>query len=368
MMDRPIVRIAGYVVFGVLVFVIALMVTFPDGAIKQIAAVQIEHQLEKSMRKNYDVEVADLDPWWMGIELEGLSITERRAEAVSASTDEGDKKKGGDSKAEKTATPTRISIPSIGARFAPLGSLVNLSLSAKYHLGLGGGAVSGSFTRGSSSQSLYVSIDDVNLNDTKVLTQLTGVPMFGTLNGEGNFQFMTNRPVVTGGKFDLNGSKVTIGPKKELKLESLPFGHVKIPQMNFGNMKLGMHVEEKKRGRPRLILDEFRSKGRDLQSQLWGHVQLANRISRAEARLKARMRFNPKFVQKTKVIRAMLRHEKFQNGKNGNWHGLVFWGRLSSLQWKGSPTAADGPKKKGGGSAKGSGGSGKNKSGNKKKQ
>jgi len=353
-MDRPLFRIGGYVLFGVVSFLVALLVTFPDGAIKQIAAVQIEHQLEKNMQRHFEVEVGDLDLWWIGLELEDLSISEREAEAVDASSSSASSSPSGSS-AESSdtesnpneegdgedATPAlQITVPSIGARFAPLSSLLNLGLSAKYHLGLGGGSLSGTYTQGSSSQRVYVSINDLNLDQSPLLVQFTGVPMFGSLSGGGTFHLAANRPVVTGGDFELTGRKITIGPEQELKLEALPFGHASIPQVNFGNMELTLNIEEREKGRPRIVLEEWRSKGRDLQLQIWGPI---DRGGRAESRLKLRVRFNPDFVDKHKAVQGMIRNEKMQKGQDGDWYGLVFWGPLGELQWKGSQTAAKGP-------------------------
>lgn len=360
MMDRPLFRIGGYVLFGVVSFIIALLATFPDGAVKQIAAVQIEHQLERNMQKNFEVEVGDLDLWWIGLELENLSISERKASAVGADdsgSDESSSSSDSESKAKKkgggttqSAADLQLTVPSIGARLAPISSVLNLGLAVDYHLGLGGGALAGTYTRASSSQSLYLSVDDLNLSQSPLLVQFTGVPMFGTLSGGGTFQFAAGRPILTGGSFELSGKKVTIGPKEELKLEALPFGHVSVPQVNFGNMELKLNVDDKQKNRPRIVLEEWRSKGRDLQLQIWGHVDLANRAGAAESRLKLRVRLNPEFVNKNKAVQGMIRNEKMQNGQSGDWHGLVFWGPLSNLQWKGSPTAAEGPeqeKKKG---------------------
>lgn len=361
MMDRPLFRIGGYVLFGVVTFILALLVTFPDGTVKQIAAVQIEHRLEQSMDRNVEVEVGDLDLWWAGLALEDLSITEPDSTSVPAGGTGGGEGNGGGGNSnpnsdggsegglESSGQPSlQITVPSIGARLAPIGSLMNFGLSVKYHLGLGGGSLSGTYTRSSSAQSIYVSVNDLNLNQSPILVQYTGVPMFGTLTGEGTFQFAPNRPVVTDGQFELSGEKVTVGPKKELKLEAIPFGHVNIPQTNFGNMELELHVERKEGQQPKVVLDGWRAKGRDVQLEVWGHVDLARRMANAEARLKLRVQLNPEFTQQNEAMGAMLNNEKMQNGKRGDWYGLVFWGPMRNMQWKGSPTAAAGPDNEGG--------------------
>ncbi len=373
MMDRPLVRIGAYAGFGLVTFVIALLVTFPDGAVREIASVQIEHRLEQRMDRNLEVEVGDLDLWWLGLELQNLSISEPTPSANPAGPQKAaDDQENPNAKAKKSQNGEeasggqprlQITVPSLGARLAPLSSLFNLGISAKYHLGLGGGSISGTYTRSSGSQSVYVAINDLDLNQSPLLVQFTGVPMFGTLSGEGTFEFATDRPVVTGGQFEMTGEKVTIGPKQELKLEAIPFGHVNIPQTNFGNMQLALNIEREGENQPRLVLEEWRSKGRDLQLQIWGHADLARRMARSEARLKLRLRLNPEFVNENEAMGAMLNNEKMQNGKRGDWHGLVFWGPLGDMQWKGSPTAAAGPDEEGGGEGgqKGKQGGGKGK-------
>lgn len=359
--DRTLYRWGAYILFTLFAFVVALMATFPDAQVKRIAAVQIEHQLEENMQTGYTVEVSDLDPWWIGIELEGVSIEESSAKAESGgAASGGDQEEESDSKNSKASgkatkkkkkkgesAQMKVEIPSIGARFAPLGSILNGGLSARYHLGFGGGAVSGTYTRASGAQYLELSIDELNLDESPVLEQLTGIPMFGRLDGYGNFTLAVDRPVVTDGDFKLTGEKITVGPKAQLKVKALPVGHVKVPQVNFGNLELQLNIESKQKGRPTAVLEQFRSKGRDLRLQIWGTMDLAGRIGRADTKLKSRIRFDPEFAQKNQPIQAMQRHQKFQNGQSGEWYGLVFWGPLNNLQWKGSPTAAKGPSDEG---------------------
>jgi len=355
--DRPLYRWGAYIVFTLVAFVLALLLTFPDAQVKRIAAVQIEHQLEENMQTGYTVDVADLDPWWIGLQLEGVSIEERGPTPESGSF-AGDENKGGDAapkdsknsgEAEQKSTDKKggssmkVEISSIGARFAPLGSILNGGLSVRYHLGFGGGAVSGAYTRASGAQYVELSIVDLDLEKSPVLEQLTGIPMFGRLDGYGTFTLAVDRPVVTDGNFELTGKKITVGPKAEFEVEALQVGHIKVPQVNFGNLELKLNIESEQKGRPTAVLEQFRSKGRDLRLQIWGTMDLAGQIGRADTELKTRIRFDPEFAQKNQPIRAVQRHQKFQNGQSGEWYGLVFVGPLNDLQWKGSPTAANGP-------------------------
>jgi len=358
-------RWGAYALFTFTVFVVALLVTFPDGQIKRIAAVQIEHQLERNLRTGYAVEIGDLDPWWLGFELETVVVEERSTTKGSGGGDGESTGSNDDSTVSGPATSKKspdegagsgpsdgskmtVEIPSIGARLAPLGSLLNLGLSASYYLGLGGGSISGAYTRTSGAQYLTVSIESLDLEKSTLLEKLTGLPMFGVLDGYGTFTFAAGRPVLTDGKFELGGQKITVGPKPKLKVGALPVGHISVPQVNFGNLELDLFVESRQKGRPTLRLDQFKSQGRDLQLQIWGTMNLVGGIGRADTELKTRIRFNSEFAQKNQPIQALQRHRKFQNGQAGEWYGLVFSGPLNALQWEGSPTAAQGPPNDGG--------------------
>jgi type II secretion system protein N len=345
--DNPLIRIGGYVLFAFAIFFVALLVTFPDGKVKQIAAVQIEAQLEKNMKKNFDVSVGDLDFWWLwGIELENLQIKEIRPSSGDPGTsDDGGDGNGGDGGGQDArAFPLNITIPSVAARLAPIDSALNLGLAAKFYLGLGGGTVTGSYVRASNRQSIYVSLNDIALKQTRLLQQFAGLPFFGTLRGDMELEFALGKPLLLGGYVDLATDKLTIGPKKEVKIEALPLGYVEIPRTNIGNVRIKMNVNAESGRRPKLVVERFDSEGRDLQTQMWGSIQLANTIATADAELQMRIRLNPEFIQ-TNELSPILRMKEFQNGKKGDWYGFVVLGRLNSPSFKGAKRAADGPDK-----------------------
>jgi type II secretion system protein N len=342
--DNPLIRIGGYVLFAFAIFFVALLVTFPDGKVKQIAAVQIEAQLEKNMKKNFDVTVGDLDFWWLwGIELENLQIKEKRPSTGGGSGESESGEEGGAGGGQDARSfPLNITIPSVAARLAPIDSALNLGLAAKFYLGLGGGTVTGSYVRASNRQSIYVSLNDIALKQTRLLQQFAGLPFFGTLRGEVELEFALGKPLLLGGYVDLATDKLTIGPKKEVKIEALPLGYVEIPRTNIGNMRFKLDVDADRGGRPKLILERFDSEGRDLQTQMWGSVQLANTIGTADAELQMRIRLNPEFIRSNELS-PILRMKEFQNGKKGDWYGFVVLGRLNSPSFKGAKRAADGP-------------------------
>jgi hypothetical protein len=61
--DHWLTKSLAYAAFGLFVFIGTLLLTYPDGRISQIAAVQIENQLERRFNQNFEVEVDDFDLW-----------------------------------------------------------------------------------------------------------------------------------------------------------------------------------------------------------------------------------------------------------------------------------------------------------------
>lgn len=361
-------RIGIYVLYSLVVFLIAFALTFPDGQLTEIAEVQLESAIEKSQQTDYTVRVGDVDPWWLGVELEDVRVETASPpeDGNGGTTENGDppEDSGGNGGGKAQTSPGfSISTTSIGARLAPIGSLLQGGLAIQYHLGIGGGSLSGLYVRGSSSQSVTLAVDQVDLRESRLMSKFTGVPAFGKLNGQANVQLEAKRPIITGGSITLRGSQVTIGPKDEVKIPGIPLANLSIPQTNFGNLKADMHFEKKKGQPPKLMIDQFQTEGRDLKTQVWEHVRLADTLGAAQAKLKMRINFNPDFIQNNELT-PLLQQDKFRNGRSGDWYGFVLWGPLNSANFDGSTTAAKGPKGDEGGSDGQKGGNAKEKKSN----
>src|SRR5690554_6702928 len=125
-MERSIVRIPVYIAFGFAVFLVALVLTFPDQRLKEIATVQIEKQLDGK----YDVAIQDLDLWWLsGVQLKNVRISERITDtSVVETAPEGPKDaKQGAQGGMPEKPPFAITIPRVAAGFSPLLSVVNFA-------------------------------------------------------------------------------------------------------------------------------------------------------------------------------------------------------------------------------------------------
>jgi type II secretion system protein N len=351
-MDRSIVRIPVYIAFGVAVFLVALVMTFPDQRLKEIATVQIESKLGNK----YNVEIEELDLWWLsGIELENVTLTERTNESDdldegspgSASADEdgsGDDQKKADDGPPKDA-PLEISIPRIAVGFSPLSSLANLSPTVGFLIDLGGGDIDGSYIHGSDMREVEVGIGDIELAKTPILESFLGVPVLGTLGGDIHLELDPKRPLVTGGKINLEGRQLMVD-KATIHTDKLgPMAFIDVPPTSFGSLDANLVIDKPKGSRqPSVNFERFEfHDGRDVRGQVWGDLELGQSLATSQAKLKMRFQFDEKFI-KTNDLSSVLQMSYFRDGKAKDWYGFVLWGRMGDPRFKGAPTAASGPK------------------------
>lgn len=348
MMDRTIVRIPAYFAFGFAVFLVALVLTFPDERLKQIATVQIESQLANK----YDVEIEDLDLWWLsGVELENVTLTER----VDTSDDADDEDSDGDSangsdgedngeNPDFDEGPTQIKVQRIAAGFAPLGSVFNFAPTVDFLVDLGGGNIHGNYVHGSDGREVNVNIDDIDLKQTTVLESMLGVPVLGTLGGDISLALHPTRPLLTGGHITLTGKQLMIDEATIQSDEFGPMAFIDVPSTSLGNLDARMVIEKGDNARtPSLQVEEFRFHGgRDVRGQVWGDVDLAERFGSSRPKLQMRFQFDDKFVRDNDLS-SVLRIKWFRDGKNEDWYGFVLMGRMSKPRFEGAPSAGRGP-------------------------
>jgi type II secretion system protein N len=354
-MDRSIVRIPAYAAFGVAIFLVALVLTFPDQRLKEIATVQLESQLGGK----YDVEIEELDLWWLsGVELENVTLTERLNESGSDGGDEvgtsasanprqGDSGAGDQDGADDGPPkdlPLEITIPRIAAGFSPLSSLMNLSPTVGFLVDMGGGDIDGSYIHGSDMRVVEVDIGDIELAKTPILESYLGVPVLGTLGGDMRIELDPKRPLVTGGTINLEGRKLMID-KATIHTDKLgPMAFIDVPPTSFGSLDANLVIDQPKGSRqPSVNFKRFEfHDGRDVRGQVWGDVELGQSMATSQAKLKMRFQFDEKFI-KTNDLSSVLQMSYFREGKAKDWYGFILWGRMAKPRFKGAPTAASGP-------------------------
>jgi type II secretion system protein N len=352
-MERSIVRIPAYIAFGFAVFLVALVLTFPDQRIKEIATVQIEKQL----KGKYDVTIEDLDLWWLsGLELENVKISERVVDpdlADGAAESDSEESAGAGKNGPPEEKPMVVEIPRVAAGLSPLLSVINFAPTVDFLVDLGGGDVSGNYVHSGDGRALEVDIDEIDLAKTPILESLLGVPVLGTLAGEIDLQIHPSRAVVTGGDIRLKGQNLVVD-NATLTTDALgPMGFIDVPQTDFGRLDAHLTIARPKgESRSTLKFEEFRfHEGEDVRGQIWGDIELGRGMARSVAKIEMRFQFDDKYIR-SNDLSSVLRLGYFREGKNQDWYGFLLWGRLSSPRFKGAPTAAAGPKKTDGGAKK----------------
>ena len=354
-LQKPLVRSVLFMTFGFVMFIVFLVITFPDKRVKQILVVQIESALDNK----YDVKVVDIGLWRLtGVQLKGLSLTERLSpESVAAATAA---EAGGGPPAP---IPTSIRVESVSARLAPLASAINLGPSVSYRIDLGGGLLHGSYKQNKKRRNITLDVDEFDLRKTPAVAALLGMPVFGVLNGDMSLELHPTRPIVTAGHVDLDGKQLTVGPATVFTDKFPPMSYFEIPQTNFGTLSARIKVEngvaDKSRGKdvegedgesapnkggaePSLVVNEFKTSGRDLRTEIWGDVAMSSTMAQSRPKIEMRLQFDESFVTKNSLA-PILNMKEFRNGKNNSWYGFVLWGTMKRLRFKGATSAAQGP-------------------------
>lgn len=352
LLERRIVRIPLYGLFTLVVFLAALVLTFPDERVKQIVIVQAEQALNAGKRADagdriWEVRIDDLDLWWFtGIELHNMRIKEKWTEEKKAKVEEEV------AEGAPPQEPLTVTIPRVAGRVSLIKSIINLGLGAQYDIDFeDGGLISGEFVQNSDGGRVTANFDDVDMYKASILQSVTGVPGFGTLNGDVEIEIdpKTRRPA--GGTIDLKGKKLTVGPAT-VKTELLPsMAYLEVPQTNFGTFVFKGTIANEK-GKSSLVFDEFSAKGRDVRMEVWGDVELARVFARGVSDVSMRLQFDAEFV-KENSLSPVLNIQLFRSGKSSDdWYGMVFKGVIGKMKPKGSVVAARGPSKSGGAAGK----------------
>ncbi len=352
LLEKRIIRLPLYGLFTLVVFLGALIVTFPDDRLKQILVVQAERVLNAGKRVSagdrvWEVQIAELDLWWLsGIELHNVKLKEKWTEEQQTEADEEA------AEGAPIRTPLTITIPRVAARASLLKSITNLGLGAVFDVDFDeGGMVTGDVAVTSEATTIDADVEDLDIFKASILQSVTGVPGFGTLNGDITLAIDPKTGMVSEGNVDLKGRKLTVGPAT-VKTEMLPsMAYLEVPQTNFGNLVIKASIGGKPGKPTELTFEEFEANGRDVRMQVWGDVDLRRNAALSRSNVDLRLQFDEGFVKENSLT-PLLNLQLFRSGKSSdNWYGITLKGTLSKLRPKGSVLAARGPRKKAGGGA-----------------
>lgn len=327
-LEKPFVRYPVYGAFGLLVFVVSLVVAFPDDEVKDILTVQAE----KALDYKYKVTIEDLDLWWLtGVQLEGVTIEERKPDAEPAEEVEGGPE----------LIPMKFTLPEVSARLSLLRSIFGPTV--EFSADVGGGEIDGYFQQGGDANTVVAEFDDLELGKTQAIAAIMGVPFFGEVSGDIDLELDPKRNLPTSGSVKVDGQKLTFGPAT-VKTDKLPaMAFLEVPQTNLGTLDIDLVVDESNPKRPAIAFDTFAMEGRDMRGDIWGEVRLGTNMATSTLDLKMRMQFDETFVKKNSLA-PLLNVSEVRKGKNKEWYGFQIGGRSSNIQFRGRPASASGPK------------------------
>jgi type II secretion system protein N len=329
MLEKSYVRYPVYVAFFFFVFVVSLVIAFPDDEVKDILTVQIERALDHK----YKVTIEDVDLWWIGLQLENVTIEERKSddEPEEEELEEGPE-----------LIEMKFTLPEVGARFSVLHSIVGLGVAAKVSADVGGGDIDGVFVRGSDGNSLSLDLDTIDLRKTEAIAAFLGVPFFGELSGEVDLELDPKKNTPTAGSITIDGEKLTFGPAT-VQTDKLPaMAFIEVPQTNLGTLDIDLVVDDSNPKRPVLAVETFKMEGRDMRGDVWGDIRMNPGSGNTVLDLKMRIQFDETFVKKNSLA-PLLNVSEVRKGKNKQWYGFQISGRSANIQFRGRPASAAGP-------------------------
>jgi type II secretion system protein N len=330
MLEKRYVRYPVYVAFFFFVFIVSLVIAFPDDEVKDILTVQIE----KALDHKYKVTIEDLDLWWLtGVQLENVTVEERKTGEDTVAKDELE---GG-----PELIPMKFTLPEVSARLSVIRSI--LGPTVEFSVDVGGGEIEGIFRQGSDSNTLEADFDEVDLRKTQAIAAFLGVPFFGDLSGEIDLELDPKRNLPQSGSITFDGEKLTFGPST-VQTDKLPaMAFIEVPQTNLGTLDIDIIVDESNPKRPVMKIETFKMEGRDMRGDVWGDIRMSPGSGNTVLDTKMRMQFDETFVKKNSLA-PLLNVSEVAKGKNKQWYGFQITGRTSNVQFRGRPASAAGPK------------------------
>ena len=317
--ERTFVRLAAYMAFAALSFLIFLLWTFPDQRVAQIA----EQEIAAAFGHEYEVSVGSVRLWRMsGMKAKNIRLQERRVDD------------------DEDAMPTTLLLDGVSARFSPMRSVMGRALSGRYKIDIGGDSIDGTVNFRGNDLEVSAKFDEVDLRNSTLLASLLGFPLFGVLDGDLEVIFdMGQGGALTGGGVDLRGEQLTLG-STQIQHDSFPLT-IDLPTTSFGALVFQADIEGTEQG-ARINFERFATEGgRDIHLELWGHLELGSRGTRPE--LDMRLQVSDQYVNEHDLS-PVFNVQQFRDGSYQNWYGFVIrGGRGGDVDFHGSRTAAQGP-------------------------
>lgn len=363
---KSVAKYIGYGAFFVAALVVFVYLTLPLDAVRDL--------LVRKAADEYgaNLSITELDTWGLGgLRAAGVTITprptpEERAEMEAArearrewearqkaragaavkkggadGADAGPT--GGDAEPAAAATkkddaaeeppplpagPLPLHIDEIRARVGLL-DLISGLVDGRLEAELLGGTLEADVTRTHEAVAIKARWSALDLRQFQILRRFLPLPITGALEGEVDLEVPTDdagRPRSSRalGHVALKVTRGSIGPGRIESDQLGAFRYFDVPRATF--TELGGRIEVAKR---RATFEKFELTGKDLEGELTGYVQLADRLERWAPRAHLRFRFSDEFLEKNRDVKvAMTSIPYIKRGQLDGYTGLSITGTL----------------------------------------
>jgi type II secretion system protein N len=287
-------RIAGYVGWALVFFVVGLYLTFPMNMIKDTVVGQIEDQLGKGKQGPYGVDphvsIADLSLWRVGVAAKGVSIT-----LPSRDPDPG---------------PT-IDLDKLKVSVSVL-SLLTKNKTVQFDADLYGGSTDGHVSVDPIGNVLdaNIDVDSVDLSKVPITLQKFGVPIGGKLNSRIRLDLGPEPEKKGEGTIKLDVKGASVGPGN-LKLLAM-FGGLELPQADLGNLTADILVKQGQGEITTMKLD-----GKDIQAEVVGSLGMKGKVATTRVDTDGWFNISKDFMDKAKlsILNGFLSTSKDDDGR-----------------------------------------------------
>jgi type II secretion system protein N len=254
--------------------------TFPYDQVRDRLVAEFNaKQASSGMR----LEIAEMSGYWLsGIEAEGVKLTR-------TATADG----GGTPSAEEQKPKVTVIDELYGSV-----SLVRLlfgKIAGSFGATIQSGEIEGNFSSSETEQSLAVKLRQVGVGDIPILSDLAGLPLKGTVDGQLEVVLPEKKPGKAEGNVELNITGLAAGDGKAKVLKVIA-----LPELKVGSLKLVATITD-----GRVKFDTVTAKGPDFEMVMDGSIRLREPVTSSMLDLGMRFSFMDAYKNKNDITKGL---------------------------------------------------------------
>jgi type II secretion system protein N len=270
----------GYGAFYLFALIVFGFLTFPFDRLR--TRIQAEFNASQTGPSPLTLRLGHLSSYWLsGIRADNVELSPPPS---SVPTEEG----------AKPAKPKILRVDTVHARVSLLRLLFG-TLHVNFGADAFGGEVSGFTSDADGGRKLDIDLDDLNLAEAPLISDLLGLPIAGTLAGHVEFLLPEGKLSKAEGKVDLTFSALSAGDGKTKVLNAIA-----LPKVEVGDLALKATAVAGV-----LKVDQLSAAGKDLDLQSDGSVRLRDSFDASVLSVNARFKFSPRFMNKDDMTRGL---------------------------------------------------------------